>query len=378
MVQVATGLKLRTKPPSQRFPRVPCRWKMLGDFNADDFFVPRGQIARNGELSHGEFFWRKHCQFLKDRGYTLRARYQPDWRPSWLNTSKRWSDCEDGGKLMDATRADGTVVMLKAIDPTKRPEEIPCGKLLSSERLASPRNRCMHYLEVIEQGPNQAFIVMPLLIYTDAVPFETIGEVVEFFRQIFEWNNIMADAAHLFDIPPHPFDPRHKRDFSGYVHRVASRTKRPVKYYLIDFGLSKEYPPGTPRLEPVPWGGDKSVPEHQLPGYPPCDPFPVDVYCLGNCIREEFLDGWKVSQPKQGFDFMRDLADDMTNPDPRKRPTMREAAHRLNVIIEGLSDRKLRSPFLEVGKKMTFMESFTYWMKQYIRKARRIPAIPRA
>ncbi|KAG6804706.1 hypothetical protein H0H92_003087, partial [Tricholoma furcatifolium] len=90
--------------------------------------------------------------------------------------------------------------------------------------------------------------------------------------------------------------------------------------------------------------------------------------------------GWQLSnsKPKQGFEFMRELADDMTNPNPLNRPTMKEAAHRLNVIIEGLSDRKLRSPFLEVGKKMTFTESFMYWMKQYIRKARRIPAIPTA
>ncbi|KAG6826033.1 hypothetical protein H0H92_001363, partial [Tricholoma furcatifolium] len=317
-------------------------------------------MARNGELAPGEFLWRKHCQFLKDRGYTLRPRYQPDWRPSWLTTSKQWWECEDSirtsGKLMDATRADGTLVVLKAIDPSHRQEEIPSGMLLSSERLASPRNRCLPYLEVLEHDSKLAFIAMPMLTRTEAAPFETIGEVVEFFRQVFEadfitrdckYNNIMADATHLFDAPPHPFHLGHKRDFTGYVHVAFSRTKKPVKYYWIDFDLTKEYPPGTPRLEPVPWGGDKTVPEHQLPGDPPCDPFPVDVYCLGNCIREEFLDGWQVSKPKQGFEFMRELADDMTNPDPSKRPTMKEAARRLNLIIEGLSDRKLRSPFLE-------------------------------
>ncbi|KAG6824304.1 hypothetical protein H0H92_007277 [Tricholoma furcatifolium] len=295
---------------------------------------------------------------------------------------------------MDATRVDGTLVMIKAVDPSRRPEEIPLGKLLSSERFASPRNRCMPYLEVIEQTPNQAFIVMPLLVDITAGPFETIGEAVEYFRQIFEgleylhenniihgdckYNNIMADSSHLFNGPPHPFDSLRVRDFSSHMRTVVSRTKKPVKYYFIDFDLSKEYPPGAPRLEPVPWGGDKTVPEHLLPDAPPCDPFPVDVYCLANCIRQQFLDGWPLSGPKQGFEFMRELVDDMTNVDPLKRPTMKEAAHRLNVIIEGLDDRKLRSPVLVVGEKMAFAQSFMYWMKQYIRKARRIPAIPRA
>jgi hypothetical protein len=48
------------------------------------------------ELTPDEAFWRDHCQWLLDSGYTLRARYQPDWKPSWLGTSKFPLHCEDG------------------------------------------------------------------------------------------------------------------------------------------------------------------------------------------------------------------------------------------------------------------------------------------
>ncbi|KAG6815258.1 hypothetical protein H0H87_003562 [Tephrocybe sp. NHM501043] len=188
----------------------------------------------------------------------------------------------------------------------------------------------------------------------------------------------MADAVHLFDAPPHPRRRFMMRDFMHLVRVVTSRTRNPVKYYLIDFGLSKEYPPGTPRLEVPPWGGDRTVPEHLIPGQPACDPFPVDVYCLGNCVRKWFLDGWEPMKAKQGFEFMRELIDDMTDPDPEKRPQMNEAVSRLDAIIKGLKDKQLRSPVLDVGEHLKLTKRIAHWTKQRLNKARGIPAIPRA
>ncbi|KAG6901304.1 hypothetical protein C0995_013874 [Termitomyces sp. Mi166 len=188
----------------------------------------------------------------------------------------------------------------------------------------------------------------------------------------------MADSRHLFDAPPHPFEHRMKRDFSGPIRVITSRTINPVRYYLIDFDLSKEYPPGgPPRLEEPPWGGDKTVPEHLLPDAPPCDPFPVDVYCLGNCVRENFLDGDEFHKAKKGFEFMRELVDDMTNPDPLKRPQMSEAVSRLDSIIDSLGDWQLRSPIVEVGQRIKVKRFIGHWTKQLFRKARGIPAIPK-
>jgi hypothetical protein len=47
-------------------------------------------------LGPGEMWWRDHYQWLKERGYLLRPRYDPAWVPSWLGTKKIWYKCEDG------------------------------------------------------------------------------------------------------------------------------------------------------------------------------------------------------------------------------------------------------------------------------------------
>ena len=70
-----------------------------------------------------------------------------------------------------------------------------------------------------------------------------------------------------------------------------SRTVRPPTYYIVDFGISRRYSADdtAPRANPI-LGGDKSVPEHQgEKAYQMCDPFPTDIYYLGNLIREEIL-----------------------------------------------------------------------------------------
>jgi len=98
------------------------------------------------------------------------------------------------------------------------------------------------------------------------------------------------DATNLYLHPPHPVEPTTRRDFSGDV-KHTTRTRKPVKYYLIDFGLSRRYnPEDRPVLELPGWGGDKSVPEFLKSNDDPCDPFPVDVYCLGNVIRRNFTE----------------------------------------------------------------------------------------
>jgi hypothetical protein len=56
-----------------------------------------------GHLVTTEFFWRDHYTWLKERGYTLRPRYAPDWVPSWEQQeagrsppAKPFYRCEDG------------------------------------------------------------------------------------------------------------------------------------------------------------------------------------------------------------------------------------------------------------------------------------------
>jgi len=99
----------------------------------------------------------------------------------------------------------------------------------------------------------------------------------------------MMDAKNLYLQPLHPAHFKKRRDFSGPA-KHSTRTRRPVKYYLIDFGLSRRYnPEDRPVLEPPGWGGDQTVPEF-LKSDDLCDPFPVDVYCAGNVIRRNFTE----------------------------------------------------------------------------------------
>jgi hypothetical protein len=71
--------------------------------------------------------------------------------------------------------------------------------------------------------------------------------------------------------------------------KYLTRTERPPKYYLIDFGISSQFDPsdGPPLERPV-VGGDKTVPEFKK-SISTYNPFPTDVYYLGNMIREQFL-----------------------------------------------------------------------------------------
>lgn len=100
--------------------------------------------------------------------------------------------------------------------------------------------------------------------------------------------NIMMDPTGLFPDLYHPQVPDMNYEYTDLAKRFT-RTKAPIKYYLIDFGISRKFNPadGPPRELPI-RGGDKSAPEND--SEEPIDPFPTDVYYLGNMIREDILD----------------------------------------------------------------------------------------
>ena len=89
----------------------------------------------------------------------------------------------------------------------------------------------------------------------------------------------------------HPLQDWVTREDVNVDAKAFTRTERPPKYYLIDFGLSRRYDPNDKApLEP-PIRGDKSVPEFQRynPNQTTFNPFFTDIYYAGNRIREEFL-----------------------------------------------------------------------------------------
>lgn len=47
-------------------------------------------------LNKYEIGWRDLCNFLESRGYQLRSRYRPGWKPSWLTSGIPWNSSDDG------------------------------------------------------------------------------------------------------------------------------------------------------------------------------------------------------------------------------------------------------------------------------------------
>ncbi|TFK53485.1 hypothetical protein OE88DRAFT_1626029 [Heliocybe sulcata] len=318
-----------------------------------------------GALSKAEITWRGRQKWLEQHGYMLRPRYHQSWRPSWKDSKKSFYDCEDGvsiwhGSIIDATRtSDGSLVVLKEIKKSRHPHEADIGLFFSAEPLASdPKNHCVPILEVLQVPDDEDLIVfvMPFLRAYRSPIFDTFGEAVAYFKQVFEGlqfmhvhhvahrdcdgRNIMMDGVHLYPHGFHPMSAQMKPDLSGFAKHY-SRTERPVKYYFIDFGISRRYSPDNeaPR-EPQILGGDQSVPEFR-DSDEPMDPFPTDVYYLGNMIREDFINA------KYGFEFMGPLVSDMVQDDPIKRPNMDEVVTRFENIQKSLNSWKLRSRVVE-------------------------------
>ena len=100
----------------------------------------------------------------------------------------------------------------------------------------------------------------------------------------------MMDAAPLFPDQFPPQDTFRTLDLQKIAQAKYTRMERPVKYYLIDFGLSGIYDPYKGRTIDLPvLSGDQTVPEFQNNMDRPHEVYPTDVYYIGNLVREEFL-----------------------------------------------------------------------------------------
>ncbi|KAJ7092046.1 hypothetical protein B0H15DRAFT_835274 [Mycena belliarum] len=360
-------------------------------------------------LTSSERFWQDQSIWLKECGYVLRPRFRTGWIPSWTGTDKNPANCEDGlrqevSQLMDARRVrDNTGVYLKRIDSRIFPHEHEIATYFSSEPLASdPRNHCVPILETL-QVPNDSaavIVVMPLLRRYAQPRFDTFGEVIDFFGQTFEGvkfmhdhniahrdcigNNIMMDGSKMFPDGFHPIRYKAKQDMSGSA-KFYTRTQRPPKYYLIDFGLSRKYETrDPPPLERPIQGGDSNAPEFRLRENgrlppEPCDPFPTDIYYLGRLILADFVEeysGRGTNNHKYGFEFMKALADDMVGEDPAKRPTIDEVIERFTAIRSSLSSWKLRSRVIREKDFPNPSRPVKHWLRRIWYIICRTPSVP--
>ncbi|KAG6901675.1 hypothetical protein C0995_009230 [Termitomyces sp. Mi166 len=300
-----------------------------------------------GRLTDREMFWVRLEPFLSSHGYRLRPRYRPDWIPSWRNCDMRkrnLSEFEDAQimtrtYLMDAIRiSDGVKVVMKCVDTQRR--EVSIAQYLRG----LPREERNHTVPILDILPvpndeSKALIITPMLVSFNLVPFRRVGEFAEMVEQLIKCLdflhehgiahrdacelNIMMDASKVIPRGVHFANTFTHDGVKDHLKWHSRWSVRPVQYYFIDFGLSKRY--AVDELETITGrnGQDRSVPELLIDR--PYDPWKVDVYQLGNVIRQtiEKYDSLEVFLP---------LASAMTAHNPRNLPSPATALEMLKPI----------------------------------------------
>ncbi|PBK71978.1 hypothetical protein ARMSODRAFT_1016965 [Armillaria solidipes] len=144
----------------------------------------------------------------------------------------------------------------------------------------------------------------------------------------------------------------------AWFRQVAPSPRVGPRYYLIDFGHSRRYDPA----DSIPHErdlrvGDKSAPEHCNPDELLCNPFPTDIYYLGNLLREYFLDTKNYCHPTRiGLDFLRSLVEDIVKENPSDRPTIDDVVMRFDAIVKSLSLFRLQA-LTQLGNQTLFFPS---------------------
>ena len=165
----------------------------------------------------------------------------------------------------------------------------------------------------------------------------------------------MMDPTGLFPKGFHPIRTKltpNANSKAKYIQRSSLKTL--PRYYFIDFGISTWFRKPDPNDESTRWEywphrlspnrgcQDQTVPELYDPG--PHDPFPVDVYLIGNVIRTRFI---FVScgvqalyelvdhslQKYSNLKFLIPLSKTMRTDEASERPTAKEALELFEKIV---------------------------------------------
>jgi serine/threonine protein kinase len=143
------------------------------------------------------------------------------------------------------------------------------------------------------------------------------------------------DCLNLFTDGWHPMNTWLTRSGKDDLCLGRRRSEVEIRYYFIDFGLSTLFHPEQHNRLVIGELGRIQAPE-QNSGLP-YDPFKLDVYYLGHVYQTKIVDvGFNlfsslvprahvVQQEFKGLEFLRDLAQLMTKPNPKERPTAQEA-----------------------------------------------------
>ncbi|KAG6899595.1 hypothetical protein C0993_008827 [Termitomyces sp. T159_Od127] len=281
----------------------------------------------------------------------------------------------DPGGTIDATRLDGTKVIIKVVDSST--DEYPIARYLNSPELRSDkRNRSVTILDVMPYpgDDTKLLMVMPHLVHFNRVPFRRVGEIHEAIYQYVQglefmhehdvshryfdhrnsvfptahvvrrdpcWFNLMMDASKVIPRGTHFARPHTHYGFPNDTFKWRQRwSVKPVQYYYIDFDISRRYPPEAKDVdlkEMTRAGQDKSVPEFKRPG--PYNPFKADIYQLGNVILRLVNE-----YNPEGLEPFLNLGKAMSNTNPSDRPSVPEILAYLDQMDDRTFKRRIWRP----------------------------------
>lgn len=98
----------------------------------------------------------------------------------------------------------------------------------------------------------------------------------------------MYDAEKVYPKGYHPAIEVLTMDVQTFAPHISRTAAGGVKYFVTDFGISTKFEEGEERLVLGTYCQDETVPE--LSDDIPYDPFPVDIYTLGNVFKRDLLD----------------------------------------------------------------------------------------
>ncbi|KAI0743997.1 hypothetical protein C8Q80DRAFT_873835 [Daedaleopsis nitida] len=211
-------------------------------------------LINEPQLQSWTAFWRKRYDWLLRSGLEIRPEYR---NPAAIRVSNRKMEeqlqLEYMERSLKAVRTtDGHVVSLSLVEEAKELSKVKCARKLASRLLyrEHPRNHCAP-LDILRDPYNKEFLIFvtPCLGKHPLHAFESVGEVMDFCRQLFEGLHFLheqgvfrlkhPDEVVTFDaFRPLECDMMHRRrspwnaDRHGTHVRSRSYTAHPVKYFF--------------------------------------------------------------------------------------------------------------------------------------------------